>query len=200
MLKYTDQPKLRATKRDASFVARWTKCCPHAINRYQQGIRFTKLIMARINDVADYIVMKLHSGGVFVNVLKLHKLLYYVQSWNLAFGRGPLFEGRFQAWVHGPVSRDIYDRFVGEKTMYSALSSNDIRGDFSIKDLTDQERAHIDAVLEVYGDFSGDQLEEMTHQEEPWLEARGGLPGHVRSETLIRNETMQSFYAARLNG
>jgi uncharacterized phage-associated protein len=38
---------------------------------------------------------------VFLNVLKLHKILYYCQAWSLAFGRGPLFPGsNFQAWVH----------------------------------------------------------------------------------------------------
>jgi len=39
---------------------------------------------------------------------------------------------------------------------------------FSPARLSDAERAHVDAVLEVYADFSGDQLEEMTHREAPW--------------------------------
>lgn len=154
--------------------------------------------MAQINHVTDYIVMKLRDGGVFLNVLKLHKLLYYTQAWRLAFGKGPLFSERFQAWIHGPVCRPVYDRYAGAKTMYSSLDMKDIDAEFNPEILTPEERAHIDAVLEVYADFSGDQLEEMTHQEAPWLEARDGVPSSSRSETLILEGTMQQYYAARI--
>ncbi|OCP17783.1 MULTISPECIES: type II toxin-antitoxin system antitoxin SocA domain-containing protein [unclassified Ensifer] len=154
--------------------------------------------MPLLNYVSDYIVVKLRDGGAFVNVLKLHKLMYYVQAWNLAFGRGPFFSGRFQAWVHGPVSRDLYDRYRDTKSMYSSVGVSDIAPGFDPNLLTPSERAHIDAVLEVYADFTGDQLEEMTHQEFPWLEARAGVAPSARSENLISEGTMQAFYSARL--
>jgi uncharacterized phage-associated protein len=35
---------------------------------------------------------------------KLQKLCYYAQAWNLALHNSELFEDRFEAWVHGPVS------------------------------------------------------------------------------------------------
>ncbi|WP_432343395.1 type II toxin-antitoxin system antitoxin SocA domain-containing protein [Shinella yambaruensis] len=154
--------------------------------------------MANIHHVADYIIFKLRTGGVFVNVLKLHKLMYYAQAWHLAFGRGQLFAGRFQAWVHGPVSRELYDRFKDYKSMYSTVELSDLLADFNPANPAAHERAHIDAVLEVYGDYTGDQLEEMTHREAPWLEARSGLSPTERSEALLSEETMGRFYAARL--
>lgn len=155
--------------------------------------------MPSINNVSDYIVVKLRDGGVFVNVLKLHKLMFYVQAWHLAFGRGQFFPGRFQAWVHGPVSRDLYDRYKDTKTMYSSVDFADIRQDFNPNgDLSDYDRAHIDSILEVYADLTGDQLEEMTHREDPWIEARAGVPASSRSENLISETTMAKFYAARL--
>ncbi|MET3854429.1 type II toxin-antitoxin system antitoxin SocA domain-containing protein [Rhizobium sp. OAE497] len=155
--------------------------------------------MAAIFDVSDYIVVKLREGGVFLNVLKLHKLMYYVQAWHLAFGRGRLFDGRFQAWVHGPVSRELYDRYRDTKSMYSTVDITDVSPLFTPTRLNDAERAHIDAVLEVYAVFTGDQLEEMTHRETPWLAARVNVPASARSETPISEETMRSFYAQRLN-
>ncbi|MBO9194310.1 SocA family protein [Rhizobium sp. 16-449-1b] len=156
--------------------------------------------MPALNNVSDYIVVKLREGGVFVNVIKLHKLLYYVQAWHLAFNRGEFFPNRFQAWVHGPVSRDVYDRYKDTKTMYSSVDISDIRPGFDpSKDLNAYERAHIDAILEVYANFTGDQLEEMTHLEQPWLEARAGVPASARSENYLSEETMKSFYAARLS-
>lgn len=152
-----------------------------------------------INDATDYLIVKLVEGGAFLNVLKLHKLLYYCQAWHLAFNKRPLFENyNFQAWVHGPVSRAVYDRFLGSKSMYSNLSMEDIRAGFDPRSLAESDRALIDAVLESYGHLSGDQLEAMTHVEDPWLEARAGLPASARSEVIISNNTMMEYYARRL--
>ncbi|EKJ94378.1 phage-associated protein [Bradyrhizobium lupini HPC(L)] len=155
--------------------------------------------MPTINDTSDYIVFKLRHGGVFVNVLKLHKLMYYVQAWHLAFGRGQFFPGRFQAWVHGPVSRELYDRYKDAKNMYSSVELSDIQPSFDPDHtLSEDEKAHLNAVLDVYAGFTGDQLEEMTHREEPWLQARAGVSSSQRSENYLSDETMRAFYAARL--
>lgn len=150
------------------------------------------------SSVENYIIAKLSEGGAYLNVLKLHKLLYYVQAWSLAFGRGRLFDGRFQAWVHGPVNRQLFDRFRDSKTMYSAVTLRDIPAQFDPKEISEEGRQLIDAVLEVYGDLTGDQLEEMTHQEEPWKAARGDLPPAARSENELDEALMASYYGKRL--
>ncbi|MET4448667.1 putative phage-associated protein [Bradyrhizobium sp. GM2.2] len=152
-----------------------------------------------IQDACDYIIVRLTEDGTYLNVLKLHKLLYYCQAWSLAFGRGPLFpQNSFQAWVHGPVARAIYDRFVQTKAMYSPVGLADVRQGFDPMGMGEADRAFINSVLEVYAPLSGDQLEEMTHREEPWIEARAGVSPSARCENMIRNETMQKFYAGRL--
>ena len=38
-----------------------------------------------LNDVCDYIIVKLDDGGESLNLLKLQKLVFYVQAWHLAF-------------------------------------------------------------------------------------------------------------------
>lgn len=153
--------------------------------------------MATINDVCDYIISKTEQDGL--SLLKLQKLLYYCQSWYLAFGKGRLFDEKFQAWVHGPVNRHIYDRFKDSKYLYSAVSMVDINKDFSYNRLTDQEKVHIDSVLSVYAEFTGDQLESMAHQEDPWILARCGIPLHERCENEIDEKIMEDYYKARLN-
>ncbi|MGE7415459.1 Panacea domain-containing protein [Methylobacterium tarhaniae] len=152
-----------------------------------------------IHEACDYIIVRLTEAGTYLNVLKLHKLLYYFQSWSLAHGRGHLFEGNFQAWVHGPVNRVVYNRFAPSKMMYSVLSLRDLREDFNVEALDRDDRAFMDAVLEVYAPLTGDQLEQMTHDEEPWIEARHGVAPNERSENVINDETMRRYYAARLN-
>ena len=153
--------------------------------------------MTTINDVCDYIISKVAQDGL--SLLKLQKLLYYSQAWYLAFDKGQLFCGRFQAWVHGPVNREIYDRFRGGKGLYDAVSIDDIRPDFSYENIIPEQKAHIDAVLSVYCKFTGDQLEAMTHAEEPWTMARGGIPLHQRCEKEMDEELMGRFYKARLS-
>lgn len=155
--------------------------------------------MTDIDDVADYIVLRLAAANECCNLLKLQKLLYYCQAWNLAFFNTPLFNGKFQAWVHGPVARRIYDRFSMEKSLYSQVGEADIRSAFNIKNIPDADKTHIDNVLEVYARYSGTQLEIMTHQEAPWQEARENVRPSERCEEEIKEESMRKYYAARLN-
>jgi uncharacterized phage-associated protein len=168
---------------------------------YPSNARHHKILPVRvmtITDACDYIIVKLTEGNVFLNVLKLHKLLYYCQAWSLAFERGRLFPAYFQAWVHGPVSRDIYDRYSNTKAMYSAVTVEDVRNGFDPQALDAAERAVIDSILEVYAPLSGDQLEEMTHNEDPWILARKGVAPSARSENLIDEKVMREFYARRI--
>ena len=132
-------------------------------------------------------------------MLKLQKLLFYVQAWHLALGAGVLFVGGFQAWVHGPANREDYDRFKDTHLMFSPLGFRDIRQSFKDENLSEGARKHIDEVLEAYGEFSGVQLEKMTHDELPWIEARGSLLSHERCEAVIKESTMESFYKRLLD-
>jgi uncharacterized phage-associated protein len=153
---------------------------------------------AELNDVCDYIILKMSEAEANLNVLKLHKLLYYVQAWHLAFGRGRCFNHAFQAWVHGPVCRATYDRFKDAKSMYSPIRRRDMRDDFEVGDLPRPVKRHVDSILEAYADFTDDQLEEMTHRERPWAAAREGVDPKDRSEKIISDELMAEFYRARL--
>lgn len=150
------------------------------------------------DDACDYIIVKTTEGGARLSLLKLQKLMYYAQAWHLTFFGRPLFEGTFQAWVHGPVSRDLYDRFSATKGLYDDVTLSDIRPAFMGVVLDAQEQLHIDTVLEVYAKFSGTQLEELTHREEPWLLTRGNLHPSQRSEAVIPHDLMKSYYSRQL--
>lgn len=151
-----------------------------------------------INDACDYIIIKLKTAGLTLNLLKLQKLLYYAQAWHLAIYGSPLFAGRFQAWVHGPVNREIYNRFAMTKSLYSEVGPGDVSGTFDIEKLDPREATHINNVLDVYAQYLGSQLEDLTHSEEPWTEAREGYSPSARCEREISEETMRRYYAERL--
>ena len=149
--------------------------------------------MASVNQVTDYIIVKLDEGGGALSTLKLQKLLYYVQAWSLATKEKRAFDGQFEAWVHGPVCRDVFYRFRDTHSLYGIVHADDeIRK--SAGNLDEASRIHIDEVLEAYAPFSGTQLEVMTHREDPWIRARGKHGPSDRCETVIKDEDMRDFY------
>lgn len=79
-----------------------------------------------IDAVANYVISKLDEAGGGLNLLKLQKLMFYIQAWHLALKGEPMFLGKFQAWVHGPVNRSLYDRFCQTHMMYAPISAKDI--------------------------------------------------------------------------
>ncbi|MGC4058203.1 MAG: DUF4065 domain-containing protein [Chitinophagaceae bacterium] len=154
--------------------------------------------MQDVNAVCDYIIFRLKSeDNQPCNNLKLQKLLYYTQAWYLAFNSTPLFNGEFQAWIHGPVHRDIYDRFKDRKGLYSEMWLHDIQN-ANYYELATDIKQHIDDVLEIYAGLDGSQLERLTHSEDPWIEARRGIPDTQRCENTINQNTMIKYYQSKM--
>lgn len=150
--------------------------------------------MADINDVADYLIVKLWEAGERPSVHRLHKLLYYVQGWHLAMRDRPLFPERFQAWVHGPICRPLFDRFAEDRSLYGAVEPRDVRSGFSFEALTIAEREHVDRVLNDYAIYPTFQLMWMSRQELPWIRARGSIPLAERSEKELDEQVMKDYF------
>lgn len=150
------------------------------------------------NDVCDYVIARLAAAVENPTELKLQKLMYYIQAWHLAFYNEPLFQGRFQAWVHGPVNRQLYDRFGASKSLYSQITMDDVATNFDADKIPRDKRDHIDAVLEEYAKYTGSQLEQMTHSELPWIEARRGYQSTQRCEVEINESMMGRYYRKRV--
>lgn len=152
-----------------------------------------------IHDLCDYVIAKVNEGEESLTNLKLQKLLYYCQAWHLAIHDTELVQEDFQAWIHGPVNREIFDRFVSTKSLYSDITLADIRPEFNEGEhLRQEDMDHVDFVLDVYAKFSGAQLERATHSEEPWIKAREGYRPTQRCEEIISKDLMRSFYQTRL--
>ncbi len=156
--------------------------------------------MSNITDICDYIILRLKSEerGSDLNHLKLQKLLYYCQSWYLAFYNQKLFTGRFQAWIHGPVNRVVYNRFKDSKYMYSEVTLADVKNHKAVEGLSYKEKVHVNVILDEYAKYSPTQLELMTHSEDPWLQAREGYGPNDRCEELIDEDLMRDYYKKRL--
>jgi uncharacterized phage-associated protein len=140
--------------------------------------------MANVYDVASYILEKLGS----ITAMKLQKLVYYAQAWSLVWDEAPLFKERIEAWANGPVVPDLYDYHKGQFTLQEIP-----KGDPS--NLSENERETVDKVLEFYGDKSSQWLSDLTHKEDPWLDARKGIPAGQRSNQEITHASMMEYYS-----
>lgn len=148
--------------------------------------------------LADWIIADHHRRGEPVTNLRLQKLLYYVQAWHLAINDAALFEEDFQAWIHGPVLPSQYRRFKAHGPSPIPVSA-DTSGDedsIPLPSVSDAVTEHLHEVLEIYGPFNTWKLEQMTHSEKPWIEARGSIPIDAPSQAIISKDAMKSFYAS----
>lgn len=143
--------------------------------------------MATAKDVARYIIGFFQEAGDPITNLKLQKLLYYVQGWHLGLYGEPAFEDNIQAWVHGPVQPGVYHE-------YKRFRWNPITDEVDIPDLAKKLRRHIDRVLDVYGGDSAYDLERRTHREDPWRDARKGIPSDQDCNNVIKKKAMRDYF------
>ncbi|MFB5194271.1 Panacea domain-containing protein [Neobacillus sp. KR4-4] len=142
--------------------------------------------MANVLNVAKYFISKSVPGTpLAITHLKLQKLVYYAQGWNLAINRKPLFQEEIRAWDHGPVVPELYYEYrsFGYFTIQNDKFNNKQNG----KNIFSKaELKVLDQVWEEYGKFDGKFLEELTHQEDPWL--------YTNRNGKIEQNSMQKYF------
>ena len=141
--------------------------------------------MANVHDVAAYILSRLGR----MSTMKLQKLVYYSQAWSLVWDEEPLFPERIEAWANGPVAPDLYREHKG---LFKVRSWS--RGNPEI--LSPVQKATVDSVLGFYGDKPSQWLSDLTHREDPWLDARRGLSPGERGFQEISHAAMAEYYAS----
>ena len=128
-----------------------------------------------------------------VTPLMLQKLLYFIQGLALSCLGRSLFPEDCEAWVHGPVYRPVYEMFRDfrynpiEDTRFSLVEGK-------AEGLEEEEREVIRRAAETFGRYSGKTLEQITHRESPWQEAREGLAPEEPGKIKIPQDAIASYY------
>lgn len=136
--------------------------------------------MLNVFDVAKHILTTI--GGE-ISTMKLQKLCYYSQAWNLVWEGVPLFKEDFLKWDNGPVCRALFDLHKGK----FKISSDDILESYlSGENLSSDCLGTIEQVLYDYGKLDGKQLSDKTHSENPWIDAK--------KDEVITKESIWSYY------
>ena len=150
-----------------------------------------------VYDVSKYILRWFADKGEdSITPWKLHKLLYYCQAWALVWDEKPVFPEEIQAWANGPVCPELYRTHKGK----FRLCPEDIAG--TPENLTEEQKATVDSVLEFYGNKTGRDLTYLTHTEGPWsdVRARAGLGPGDRGNAVIEFGDMVRYYGSLNNG
>lgn len=142
---------------------------------------------SKIDIVARYLLSK----NFDITKLALQKLLYYSQSFYHALYGMDLFTDDCQAWAHGPVYPEIYYRYkaCGSEPIPAQMEE---KSDFS--KLSAGEKNFLDAVLRIFGYYSGIVLSKITHSEKPWLDARGNLNPEDRCTNVISRKVINEYF------
>ena len=140
--------------------------------------------MTNIFDIADWFLSK-----ESMQHKKLQKLCYYYVAWGYALYNKKLVENdEFQAWVHGPVSKELYDKYKNYGWQYIPIK------EFN-KQLDPDEFDLLGSIWMTYGDMSGNELEALTHTELPWISTRAGLGDYDLSNNVVDVNIMKEYYS-----
>ena len=125
------------------------------------------LIMANVFDVARYILET--SGDM--SSMKLQKLCYYAQ-----------------AWANGPVCKELYNATKG---VFSVIADDE---NGCSANLSDNQKDTINIVLDYYAPHNAQWLSQLTLLEEPYHEARIGIPAGQGTDRVISKASMAEYY------
>lgn len=143
-------------------------------------------VSSKIDTVIQYLLCQCED----ITPLALQKALYYIQGFHFAFYKTFLFSEDCQAWVHGPVYRDIYFRYRDYR--FDPIEKND---DFDASVFSSGEKAIYDSVINNICCYSGKVLERFTHNESPWLTTRGDLPITAPSDRIIEKALIGDYFS-----
>ena len=91
----------------------------------------------------------------------------------------PAFEGDFEGWKFGPVSREVRTNFMdGEIVVPTAA-------------ISDTVAYIVNNVIQEYGSLASWKLSELSHRESSWLNARKGLAKGENGNRVIRLEDIR---------
>ena len=141
--------------------------------------------MSKIYDattIAKWIINKIHPEP-----LKVQKLLYLAQGYSFAFYDRPLFHNEIEGWVHGPVVPDVYKLYSEYKYNPITISYENIVLDKETEDV-------LLYALKKYSKYDTKYLEEITHNQEPWINSREGLDPDERSDKTINKLNIANYF------
>lgn len=149
-------------------------------------------------NIANYMLSK-----KMLSPKQVQKILYYAYSiylikYNDKYDENNmnrLFDDKIEAWEHGPVIRNVYNQLRPYGYSYDRIrliGSNHL-SNTKIENF-------INKILMVYGQYSGYELEKMTHSEPPWRIAMDKKKNEIISDRDIYEYFSNKYKKVTSNG
>lgn len=180
-----------ATTSDMTYYSFTTSAIPTNTEQYVI-VNSDEVITIDIEDQGRYSVFDVANWFLSKGPMtqkKIQKLCYYSQAWCYALRGYRLLDSDFQAWIHGPVSPALWERF--KSFGYDPIKVS--KGKLNTK-IKSEDIELLEDVWDTYGESTGNALEALTHREWPWIEARRGYEPDERCTVVISPNTMASYY------
>ena len=153
--------------------------------------------------IANYFLDIANQRKTQITPLKIQKLVYISHGWHLALTNGqPLVDDEYvEAWQYGPVFPSLYHEFkhygrnaIMDHATDIVLTENDFEVSAPhVRDKDANTQKVLNRIWEVYGNFTGPQLSDMTHASDtPWESARQQSNG-IRN-AHIPNDSISAHY------
>lgn len=118
--------------------------------------------------------------GVYMDEMKMHKLMYFSQRESLMYSNEPLFDAPFYGWKYGPVLTEVRSEFRMSKPF------SNVEGKVS-----EQTLDLLKSVLKRYGSLSSWKLSSLSHGEFSWKKSRVGLESGEDGNVELSLEAMR---------
>ena len=156
-------------------------------------VRLAEISSSKIDQIANYIIT--HIGEV--TPLALEKLLSFSNGVNYALNGTQLIYEESQAWAHGPVYPQMYNKYkrFGYKPISDGIYSTH---GCMLSKLKDEEINAIDLVINTFGLYSPKTLEKISHSQELWKEKRIGYKDDEAGREVIDEDSIRLFYTENM--
>jgi len=142
-------------------------------------------------DIANWFINQFDKdAGDVITHLKVQKLLYFAEAWSQVLLNRELFLESIEAWSHGPVVREVFNEFRDAGWEPLSIKGDLVKVDDDVEDVLQQ-------VLDTYGNVSAKTLENMTHKDQSWIEARGSLPPESRCNNVISKQKIKRYFTEK---
>lgn len=146
---------------------------------------------SKMNQVANYIISNIGE----VTPLALEKLLAFSNGVNYALNGERLLFEECQAWQHGYVYPDVYNKYKKYKFNPIDTGIKSTHGCMLSK-LSNDELKAIDLVIKTFGLYSPKTLELISHSQKPWIEKRNGYKANEASNEIIDENSLKEFFVS----
>lgn len=146
-----------------------------------------KEIRDNLLSITKYLVEKYK----IIKPVKLQKILYFLYLDYLKENNEKLFDEKFEAWVYGPVLRDVFYHIKYNGFNFE-IEENDTL--IEICDLNNEKiKLFIDSKVNKYLKIPTFDLVEMAHNTSPWKNARKDLKDNEISNNTIDFKDLEEY-------